>query len=73
MPIYEYQCGKCGHFFEKLVLKRDVSIECPQCNNSGVKKMMSVCGFSVGGRFKSSSDSNCTECSATSCATCKPS
>jgi putative FmdB family regulatory protein len=72
MPIYEYQCQKCDHFFEKLVLKGDQSIECPQCHSGGVKKMMSVCGFSVGGRFKSSSDSNCTGCAATSCATCKP-
>jgi putative FmdB family regulatory protein len=72
MPIYEYTCQKCGHFFEKLVLKGNESIECPQCDTNGVKKMMSVCGFSVGGRFKSSSDSSCTGCTATTCATCKP-
>ena len=72
MPIYEYECQKCDHCFEKLVFKENESIECPQCHTSGVKKMMSVCGFSVGGRFKSSSDSNCTGCAATSCATCKP-
>jgi putative FmdB family regulatory protein len=73
MPIYEYQCGKCDNLFEKLVLKEDESIECPRCHSGGVKKMMSVCGFSVGGRFKSSSDSSCTECTATSCSSCKPS
>lgn len=71
MPIYEYECGKCGHFFEKLVLKGTEPIECPQCHTGGAKKMMSVCGFSVGGRFRSSSDSSCTTCSATSCTSCK--
>ena len=72
MPIYEYTCQKCGHLFEKLVFKGNESIECPQCHTNGVKKMMSVCGFSVGGRFRSSSDSSCTGCTATTCATCKP-
>ena len=73
MPIYEYQCQKCDHSFEKLVLKGNESIECPQCHTTGAKKMMSVCGFSVGGKFRSSSDSSCSGCSATSCDPCKPS
>ncbi|MFQ5843040.1 MAG: zinc ribbon domain-containing protein [Thermodesulfobacteriota bacterium] len=72
MPIYEYQCQKCDHCFEKLVLKGNESIECPQCQTRSVKKMMSICGFSVGGKFKSSSDSSCSGCTATSCTPCKP-
>jgi putative FmdB family regulatory protein len=71
MPIYEYQCQKCEHFFEKLVLKGNEPVECPKCHTGGVKKMMSVCGFSVGGKFRSSSDSSCTGCTATSCTSCK--
>ena len=73
MPIYEYECLKCGNCFEKLVLRESESIECPQCSTAGVRKMMSVCGFSVGGKFRSSSDSNCTGCSATTCTSCKSS
>jgi len=72
MPIYEYQCQKCEHFFEKLVLKGNEPIACPKCHTGGVKKMMSVCGFSVGGKFRSSSDSSCTGCTTTSCTSCKP-
>ena len=71
MPIYEYQCQKCEHFFEKLVLKGNEPVECPKCHTDGVKKMMSVCGLSVGGKFRSSSDSSCTGCTATSCTSCK--
>jgi putative FmdB family regulatory protein len=36
MPLYEYQCGECGHRFEKLMLTpaaaSDKEVFCPVCN-----------------------------------------
>lgn len=32
MPTYEYQCGNCGHQFEKIQKISDPSrVECPRC------------------------------------------
>ncbi len=32
MPLYEYQCSKCGHRFEKIQKFSDKKIrKCPQC------------------------------------------
>ena len=46
MPIYEYKCKKCSHFFEKLVLKiGDQEIVCPKCNNKKVEKLLSSPNF----------------------------
>ncbi len=34
MPTYEYQCGNCGHQFEKIQKISDPSrVECPRCEN----------------------------------------
>ena len=38
MPVYEYQCEKCKHSFEKLVFKGDKErINCPTCGDMKVK------------------------------------
>ena len=32
MPLYEYQCKKCGHLFEKIQKFSDKPVKkCPQC------------------------------------------
>ncbi|HPF98987.1 MAG TPA: zinc ribbon domain-containing protein [Kiritimatiellia bacterium] len=42
MPIYEYQCKKCGHAFEKLVLKAsDGAKKCPKCGAGAPVKQFS--------------------------------
>jgi putative FmdB family regulatory protein len=34
MPTYEYQCGNCGHRFDKIQKISDPSrVECPRCDN----------------------------------------
>jgi putative FmdB family regulatory protein len=41
MPLYEYECEKCGHRFEVIQKFSDAPIEtCPKCG-SKVHKMMS--------------------------------
>ena len=42
MPIFEYQCKKCGKTFEKLVLARgQKSPECPDCGAKQVEQQLS--------------------------------
>jgi putative FmdB family regulatory protein len=42
MPLYEYQCKKCKHTFEKIQSFSDPPIKkCPQCGGS-VEKLLSA-------------------------------
>ena len=41
MPIYEYECHKCGKSFEKLVSKKDEKIICENCGSVKVDKLLS--------------------------------
>ena len=46
IPIYEYQCEKCNHSFEKLIFKGDnENINCPKCSDNKVKKLLSAVSF----------------------------
>lgn len=49
MPLYEYQCRKCGHIFEKLrrIAEADSKLECPKCNSEEVERQFST--FAAGG------------------------
>jgi putative FmdB family regulatory protein len=44
VPIFEYQCRKCGNEFELLVLK-DTVIACPSCQGQDLERLLS--GFAV--------------------------
>jgi len=49
MPMYEYQCEKCGHTFEVRQKFSDAPVEhCPQCRGS-VQKLISQGGFQLKG------------------------
>jgi len=42
VPIYEYECKKCHHRFEKIQKVSDPPIrKCPECGGSRVEKLMS--------------------------------
>lgn len=45
MPIYEYLCSNCGRVFERLVLNRNVVVECPHCPGAAVEKQFSAFSF----------------------------
>jgi putative FmdB family regulatory protein len=50
MPIYEYECGGCGHRFEAIQKMSDpVLTDCPRCGLSGLKKLISAAGFQLKG------------------------
>lgn len=48
MPIYEYECAKCGARFERLIrnARRDVPGDCPKCGAPRPVRVLSA--FSVG-------------------------
>jgi|YNPNPStandDraft_1061719.scaffolds.fasta_scaffold00650_14 putative FmdB family regulatory protein len=66
MPVYEYECKKCGERFELLVFG-EKTINCPKCGSEQVLKKFST--FATKGVQKG--NSKCTSCSASSCSTCK--
>ncbi len=38
MPIFEYNCRKCKHHFETIVLSTREKIACPKCQSNAVAK-----------------------------------
>ena len=49
MPIYEYECEKCGHRFEKIQKYSDAPLEsCEKCGGP-VHKMQSAPAFQLKG------------------------
>jgi putative FmdB family regulatory protein len=50
MPIYEYQCEKCGHHLEALQKLSDKPLrECPECGRHRLKRLMSAPRFRLAG------------------------
>ena len=50
MPIYEYECEKCGHKFEQLQKISDEPLkQCPECQQPALHKLISVAGFQLKG------------------------
>ena len=50
MPIYEYECGACGHQLEKLQKISDAPLlNCPACSEDELKKKISAAGFRLKG------------------------
>jgi putative FmdB family regulatory protein len=50
MPIYEYQCEKCGHHLEALQKIADKPLrECPECGKHRLKRLMSAPLFRLAG------------------------
>jgi putative FmdB family regulatory protein len=51
MPIYEYECTKCGHRFEirHKTGDSDSEIKCPKCEKETPKRVFSVFATSSSG------------------------
>ena len=50
MPIYEYECGKCGHEFEREQRMSDPPVKtCPECRSRKVTKLISRSSFVLRG------------------------
>lgn len=68
MPIYEYECGACGHQLEIIQKMSDAPLtDCPECKKSELTKLVSAAGFRLSGSgwyetdFKSGSKKNIAE------------
>lgn len=50
MPIYEYQCEKCGYIFEEVTFAKTIKIstKCPNCDGFS-KKILSSGIFNIKG------------------------
>ncbi len=50
MPIYEYECKKCGHEFEREQRMADPPVKtCPECKGRKVTKLISRSSFVLKG------------------------
>jgi putative FmdB family regulatory protein len=50
MPIYEYECQKCGHYLEALQKIADKPLrECPECGKHSLKRLVSAPMFRLSG------------------------
>ena len=50
MPIYEYECQKCGHTLEALQRFADKPLrECPECGKHQLKRLVSAPMFRLAG------------------------
>ena len=50
MPIYEYECQKCGHTLEALQKFSDKPLrECPECGKHQLKRLVSAPMFRLAG------------------------
>ncbi len=49
MPLYEYQCERCGDTFEELVSlsERDNGRACPKCHSKRARRVVSLCAMGV--------------------------
>ena len=56
MPIYEYQCKKCGEKFDKLVrsMATNDPVACPKCGSEQTARALSVFAVGAEGAAKSS-------------------
>ena len=60
MPIYEFECARCGERFEELV-SAGTTAPCPQCRSSDVTRRFSPIGeprLPVGLTGKAAAESN---------------
>lgn len=63
MPIFEYQCQRCGHKFETLVFRssdgKDAEVTCPSCGDNRCNRVVSLCFSSSRGLGLSSLSGGC--------------
>ena len=51
MPIYEYKCQNCGHYFEILQrISEEPLSTCPECKKNALKKLVSAPNFRLKGK-----------------------
>jgi putative FmdB family regulatory protein len=61
MPLYEFDCGKCGEPFEKLVRSAEAvkDVACPNCGSRKVKKKLSTFASKTSGGAAAAASAAC--------------
>ena len=62
VPLYEYECGSCGHLFELLRGMSDADPLCPSCASEQVLRRISVFAASTSSGFRSSAPAGSCAC-----------
>ncbi|MCK9356880.1 MAG: zinc ribbon domain-containing protein [Dehalococcoidia bacterium] len=80
MPLYEYQCERCGKRFEvrQSFSQGGADLKCPACGAAAPRRLFSSfscagssdSGFSGDSGFSSGGGSGCSSCSSGNCASC---
>jgi putative FmdB family regulatory protein len=72
MPLYEYACPDCKVHFDVLrsMADADASIRCPQCNEEGAHRVITVFSAIGSSGIIAGAGSSCGACGGGSCATC---
>lgn len=49
MPLYEYECIKCGKIIQNLILRmeEETNLKCPGCGSSRLKRLISRVAYHV--------------------------
>ncbi|MFQ6091616.1 MAG: zinc ribbon domain-containing protein [bacterium] len=76
MPIYEFECARCGEQFEELIRSavEEKILLCPKCHGRKIRRLFSAFGFKSGSKAVSSLPSagqSCRTCAAKTCDTCR--
>jgi putative FmdB family regulatory protein len=66
MPIFEYNCRRCQHHFETIVLSSREKVSCPKCDSRAVEKRLSVFSSPASGKEASQSAGGCA-CTPQTC------
>jgi putative FmdB family regulatory protein len=75
MPIYEFKCSKCEHFFEVIIMgsQKDETVVCPECQSAEYERVVSTANFAMGGSAGRTAAAGVTtqerNCSSGSCTT----
>ena len=79
MPMYGYACKSCGHTLDALQkISDDALVDCPECGQSALKRMLSAPRFRLKGKgwyetdFKKDNQRNLSKSDATSDSAEKP-
>ena len=51
MPIYEYECTRCAHRFERIMKVGEADPACPACGAKETKRRLAPSGRTPGRRF----------------------
>jgi putative FmdB family regulatory protein len=58
VPLFEYECRKCGHQFEALVVGSRTPV-CPKCKSEDLEKRVSSLGLAGVGGWSGRSSGGC--------------